>query len=464
MSGWTWHTANESRTVHVASRSATGSALSVSFPIGGRFSGSAVGLLAGVARDVTASGAQVFESSGTSISGTVTPDSVTAFALTTSTAHASSAPSVATFVSRGVDGVFRRAMSRAPWASGAFTHAITGGGGDRATGIVTFAPLNLPPHAPTQESPVGGATINRGQPLTVHWAHSDPDGDSQAQYEVRCRVQSTSTWTVEASGATSEQHTFAASTFSAGTWEWQARTRDESGAWGPWSASETFLAGDPPSGHSITSPAADVALTETEVLVQWTAPEQERYELRVVADDGVGAPNESEVRWTSGEVASASTRERLVPFPTNGVVEHLQLAVKRDSLWSDWDTVRLTTDFTLPLEPTIELFADSESGTITIQPTWQTPDTEPEVVEWGVRVRVSPQPGARADLERPVGGDGIRIATGLLASRVSWPDRAVSSGVTYDYAVEALGDNGAMLVTDWVEGAVDVGFYGGDYS
>ena len=323
---------------------------------------------------------------------------------------------------------------------------------------------NVAPNAPTLNSPTGGATINRTVGQVFSWTFSDPDpGDSQSEYQIRARVASTSPWTVEVGAAVPTQsHTFAGGTFTAGNWEWQARTRDQAGVWGPWSASETFTATDPPAGPTITAPANDATIGQLEQLVGWSVAAQEAYELRRVADDA-GSPDESDVLFTTGTVNASGARSRVLEFPVNNTTEHIQLRVRVAGLWSEWSSIRVAVSYTPPETPEVELFADAGSGTITVQPTFPPPGVGvPAVESWDVLVRVSP--GGRADLERPVGGAGIRIAAMLSASKLSFADRAPASGFDYQYRIVARGDNGTTSVSDWTASAVAApGFYGGAF-
>jgi hypothetical protein len=82
---------------------------------------------------------------------------------------------------------------------------------------------------------------------------------------------------------------FAAGTFLPGSYEWQARTYGPTLV-GAWSVTATFIAQDPPppSGGNpdppvITVPANDAVVGALQV-VEWSAPEQESYQLRTVAE------------------------------------------------------------------------------------------------------------------------------------------------------------------------------------
>jgi hypothetical protein len=244
-----------------------------------------------------------------------------------------------------------------------------------------------------------------------------------------------------------QQRTFAADTFSAGNWEWQVRTRDQIGVWGPFSSSSLFTAAVPPSGPTITAPADGGTIPANEFLVEWSVAAQEAYQLRVLADDD-GAPDTGSVRFDSGTVASPGARSRLVSFPTTGIDEHIQVRAQVDGLFSDWATAQVSVAYVPPAVPTVVVTADNTAGTISVVPTFPTPSgDEPTVERFDVLVRVAA--GGRADLERPVGGDGIRIAASITAATPLYVDRAAGSGIDYEYRVRAIGTNTTSTDSAW---------------
>lgn len=98
-----------------------------------------------------------------------------------------------------------------------------------------------PPNAPTNLSPSGTVVDpSLSQPLT--WTHNPTDGSAQTKYQLRHRLNGSSTWTttsVTTSGSSS--YSLAANTYAtAQIVEWQVLTYGTHTDPGPWSASATF--------------------------------------------------------------------------------------------------------------------------------------------------------------------------------------------------------------------------------
>ena len=100
--------------------------------------------------------------------------------------------------------------------------------------------------------------------------------------------------------------------------------------------------------------------------------------------------------------------------------------------------------YTAPLTPTYVVTAVPASGYIQLAITDPTPSGTPTVTSHSVYVRVAA--GGIQDGERPVGGDGIRIATGITTPYL---DYAAGAGIDYEYRTLALGDNGAVAFGEW---------------
>ena len=308
-----------------------------------------------------------------------------------------------------------------------------------------FAALNVAPNAPTGLSP-DGATINKDITQRLSWTFSDPDsGDLQSAYDLRYRLVGNPTW-IDVSGGATQYHDFAGGTFTAGDWEWQVRTTDNGGLVGPYSSSATFTAAAAPSGAAIFDPINAGTVSTDPYTVEWTAPAQDAFQVRTVADSG-GSPDTGTIYQDTGTIEQPATRARSMPFPTNGRDEHVQVRVRSGGLWSTYASVVVSVSYTAPAAPTAVVVADNVNAGIGIAIGNPTPvGSEPTVTSNNVWVRVAA--GGRADGERTVDGDGIRIKTGV-ANGGAFTDYAAASGVDYEYRIEAVGDNGTRTSSVW---------------
>lgn len=135
--------------------------------------------------------------------------------------------------------------------------------------------------------------------LAFTWTFSDADaGDTQSQYVGRYRIVGAGSWTAFGAVIATSSHTFAASHFAAGSYEWQMATYDVAGALGPYSASSFFSAAGVPATPTITAPLVDDVMGSS-VLLQWLAAAQETYQVRTVANS-FGSPDTGTVHVDSG--------------------------------------------------------------------------------------------------------------------------------------------------------------------
>lgn len=63
-------------------------------------------------------------------------------------------------------------------------------------------------------------------------------------------------------------------------------------------------------------------------------------------------------------------------YPTNGRVEHLQVRVKYDDLWSEWSSIEVAVDYTEPPTPTFALSTDPATGSLLVSVTNPAPAGE----------------------------------------------------------------------------------------
>lgn len=220
---------------------------------------------------------------------------------------------------------------------------------------------NEPPTAPPLVYPINGFQFNRTQSQNFDWQFADPDaGDSQTRYEIEYRLTGAAAWTaVGIINSTATAHVFAANFFAAGTYEWRVRTYDSRGVVSPWSATGTFEAVTPPPGPTITDPITGSTISTQTYPVAWSHANQDSFQVRRVGDNG-GVADTTVVYEDTGEVISANARNRQMNFPVNNRIEHVQVRTKKSSVWSPWDSVRVTVSHTPPDIATVFVGVGSE--------------------------------------------------------------------------------------------------------
>lgn len=312
---------------------------------------------------------------------------------------------------------------------------------------------NQAPTAATNLTPSGNTSVNRAQPQRLSWLFNDPDpGDSQSKFDLDFRVGS-GAFTRVTQTTTATFYDAPANTFPAGTVEWLVRTYDAQGVAAPFSASAFFVAADVPGVPIITSPANGATISTASSVLAWSAPTQEAYQVRTVADNA-GAPDTAVVYTDSGTVVSSTARDAPLSFPVNGRTEHAQVRIRNAGLWSDWASVRLVISYTPPAAPTFTVRDDGSSLTVLVsQPA--PASGQPAASFHDIYVRTSAT-STTPDRYRPFTDAGMRVRTGL-APNGSWTDAAVASGVEYEYLVVTNGTNGTSTASAWT--AAELGRY-----
>ena len=344
----------------------------------------------------------------------------------------------------------------APWvawcrypATGIFRLAMTrGSGGNNTTRIYeAVSTINSQPNAPTWVSPESGEAHSRATPLKLEWQFNDPDpGDVQTAYSVRrttnngTRYKTVSGWQTGEDGAsklvgpaTSLTLTTPWASVGDGTQRYQVKTWDSADVVSPWSASLAANHGDP-HNPTITQPAAN-ATVDQRVDVTWTSTSQSAYRVEVRE----GATATGAVVSDSGELLGAD-RLHTVTMDATGVTRTIVLCTwSSTGIMSAPQTVTVTTQFTLPLLPTValtELDADSLIRVTVTQAAIPTGSQAPEVEEWKVE-------------RRDPDGEIITVATGLSATQTVYEDRTPRHQADYDYRVTVTGDSRSNT-TGWV--------------
>jgi hypothetical protein len=180
--------------------------------------------------------------------------------------------------------------------------------------------------------------------------------------------------------------------------------------------------------------------------VTWTHATQEVYEVRRVTH------GTETVLWTSEPTTSTTTRNLIIGFPDNGTSEDVQVRVMVAGVWSAWATVWVTVAYLAPMVPLVAVSAQDVGGFIRLDITTPTPTGgAPATGRLNVYVRVAT--GGRADGDRPVDGDGVRIGTGV--GNVFF-DYAAASGVAYEYRVQAVAANITTAWSAWTPGTLNL--------
>lgn len=313
---------------------------------------------------------------------------------------------------------------------------------------IAIANANAAPNAPTLTAPIGGATVDRTADIDLQGTFSDPDaGDELSEVTVEYRpVSGSTTSDTEAASGQTFVYTIPGGALSAGNYEWRAKTKDASGVEGPFSAWASFTAGDAPAAPVITDPA-DLGTVNTDpYTVTWTAPNQEAYQVRTVADSG-GTPDTGTVYEDTGTVVS-TTRSASIDFPTNSRTEHVQVRVRFSGLWSAYDSHQVSVSYTVPPTPTATVTADNADGSIDVAVANPTPSgSEPDVDSNQVQRQQSLDSGSTWTDE-----DGTVDAfntVGIVAEDATYTDRQIRHLVLYRYRVKTIGDNGTNVTGAW---------------
>jgi len=291
--------------------------------------------------------------------------------------------------------------------------------------------FSQPPFAPSPVSPIDGAVINGSSSQRIRWQFNTPNpGDHQSFFTLQYgRVdQATTTITRE---TTNNFWEAPSGTFGQGDYRWRVSTKNNVGLEGDFCNWQYFTADIPPDQASITSPANNGTITGAVFPVSWSAAEQQFFQVRVLADNN-GVPGA--VVYDSGQTHGPNVRTLELDFPTNNVFRHVQVRVQRNTLWSDWVSVRVSVDYTPPRPALLELSRlDSLGGvrTVVINPTPMS--GEPEVVENMLQRRT----------------DFTNWAdVGTIEPNFVYNDYSVESGTSYDYRVVSKGDNNTHIESE----------------
>jgi len=309
--------------------------------------------------------------------------------------------------------------------------------------------LNVLPTAPTWLVPSSDRTVDKDSDLTLTWQHNDANSDAQTARKLRRRINggswewwTGSGWGADVGATTASQTitlTGPVGTF-ADVHEYQVATSDDEG-YGSYSASRTLTMGQKVN-PTITSPADLATIGTSQVEVEGTVAESSAYRWRIYTPSGVQVFSTGKV----GGVLPGSPE--VLPFDLDNLTTW-KLGL---STWSaldvesDEDVISFDVDYVTGPTPTV---AASQVGSAAlVQITNPAPGMgDPGFVTQELWARLAPD-ADRPSLQRPVGGNGVRVAADLFDNS-AWTDHLVPWFTPSQYRVRALFDNGTVAWSDW---------------
>ena len=311
----------------------------------------------------------------------------------------------------------------------------------------TYEGPNVAPNAPALVQPIDGQTVVLSQPYLFKWTFSDSNtGDTQSGYQLRYRPL-LGTWTTGAEvTSVSSQATISGGTFTADYYEWQCRTKDKLGLWGPWSTSDNFTAADAADAPIITAPTTGSTVSDAVTPCEWTVADEEYWRFRRVADNS-GDPDDGTI-YEDTEDTAGTDRTFTPTLSVTGRWEHWQVQVTYGVVVSEWGSSRVYIDYDAPATPYMELSADEDTGTVSVY--HEDGNNGPTILYHEIW---------RSEEDGPF----IRAASGLVpynGDYADWLDYQVAAGKEYTYFVRAVADSGAASDSNVDSIAVDfIGTY-----
>lgn len=329
--------------------------------------------------------------------------------------------------------------------------------------------INTAPTAPTWvgSNPANGGTVDVAVGLPLAWVHNDADGDPQTQYRLVRSLNggALQEWTGAAWAAPTQIVVTGTNGVTipagAGTLGSDGNTVDfwvytyDGVAWSPISIARHYVL-SAKNNPTITAPVGTVTTPTT--TATWTVAEQTAKRVRLYADAGL-----TNIVWDSGWETSAVASRTIDYTLTDGTTYWLTVETQNnEGLASNVISGTFAVDYTEPAVAWVWTESDVPSGGITVHVVNPAASgTVPAAATNELWVRVSPGLDAignpaRADGDRPVGGNGIRIAS-ALAPNVAYVDWAAASTFLYEYRVRTIGVTGAVVWSEWSLGDESVG-------
>jgi hypothetical protein len=338
---------------------------------------------------------------------------------------------------------------RRGFSSSRIDAVVTEGAGSPYNVVHHVHVVNTAPTAPawttTNNQPADVAAS-----LPLAWTFTDPDpGDTQSAYALSRQIGAGALayWNAGSSswGASETKNVSSTSSVTIPSgWgadpdadhRYRVKTWDSFDAEGTYSTELTVIP-SAKSNPTITTPASGGTVTTATFTVVWTVSSQSAYRVRLLTSGDVQLE-------TSGWVTSGTKSHALTFAMTTGTTYKAEVTTRNvEGLQSNTVTHTFSTSFTPPSTPTLVV---SENPTGALRVVITNPGGGATVAYNDVLVRVAT--GGRQIVDRPVAGDGIRIAT-AVASGGTYTDRVVASGAIYQYRVRVWATNGTSAVSAW---------------
>lgn len=236
------------------------------------------------------------------------------------------------------------------------------------------------PDAPTGLSPNSGVVFDADEAKTFLWNHNPTDQTAQTKYSLTYKVSGGSypgTDPYDEETSTNEYVEIPASTFTNGNdYVWKCKTWGDYSTGSAYSDEATFKCVSRPVG-TLTDPTAVSNYNYSELTVEWTYTQAESEDQKTylckLYDSGDTLLESKQVSQvvTTGNTGSCTFDTAL----ENDTTYTVTLQVQEDNgLWSAETEVEFTTEFLEPMQPTISLSLNEDSGSIDVT------ITNPEVV------------------------------------------------------------------------------------
>lgn len=328
---------------------------------------------------------------------------------------------------------------------------------------VTYS--NSAPTSPNWTTAAG--TYDVASSLTIAAPFTDPDpGDVASAYALRRTIGATVRWwdgtdwdavTEQKISPAVESWTFSAGWGADGdaTHAYAVKYWDALDTEGSYSGS-LLIVPSVKANPVITFPVDGVDVTTSTVTATGTVSDATAYRWRVLD------PSDSSELYTTGKTGTTGNSvDRLLGFTfENGSSYRVELTTwNSEDLASDADTVEFDVVYTPPATPTLTVTAVQADGRILLEVSNPAPTgSQPDITGNQVRRRITGTDWSGSYLKSQEGDDGPMVITENGAAN----DRAIASGVDYEYQVVAFGTDGTTSESAWTGGTSgDPGIYGG---
>ena len=338
--------------------------------------------------------------------------------------------------------------------SSGYSVVWTSGAGSPFNVVFERSAFAAAPNAPGWTSPTNSSAQDVAASLLLDWAYSNIDpSDTQSAYALFRSVNAAALQYYNAAAGTwgaSEVKNVTTTTNVTLATAWATDGQSTVYAVKTWSAAD--LPGPYGSGltiigsalvvPTITAPANSATLATATATVTWTVAEQTAYQIRFLTLANA-------LLYATGKVTDVPTRSLAVAYTlANGLTNiKVELTTWNTEDLSATDTnTEIGVTYVTPLVPTLTVTANSAGAFTQVAINDPAFGPSPQVASHDIFVRVAP--GGRVDGERPAGGDGIRIARGVVEDG-TYLDYAAGMGIDYQYRTLAVAVNGTAVFSAW---------------